>query len=111
MKDTASQALQTTWALQAQWSKAADVAKKAYVGWGRVALVISILYTVMFFGTARILANLDGRRVGAFNRSGGKLQTWTGPMDLGSVAGQVLTIPLLLGFFGVAIAIISAIVS
>lgn len=75
------------------------------------ALVISILYTVMFFGTARILANLDGRRVGAFNRSGGKLQTWTGPMGLGSVAGQVLTIPLLLGFFGVAIAIISAIVS
>jgi hypothetical protein len=87
------------------------IAATAGDGKAAFALVISILYTVMFFGTARILANLDGRRVGAFNRAGGKLRTWTGPMDLGSVAGQVLTIPLLLGFFGVSIAIISAIVT
>ncbi|GGD87719.1 hypothetical protein GCM10011515_04170 [Tsuneonella deserti] len=74
------------------------------------AIVISIFYTAMFFGTARILANLDGRRVGAFTRGGGDLKTWTGPMSMGSVAGQILAIPLLLGFFGIAIAIITAIV-
>lgn len=74
------------------------------------AIAISIFYTVMFFGTARILANVDGRKVGAFTRTGGKLQTSTGPMDLGSVAGQVLAIPAILGFFGVAIAIITAFV-
>jgi len=85
----------------------------ATAGAGRAvfAIVISVLYTAMFFGTARILAGVDGRRVGAFNRSGGKLNTWTGPMDIGSVAGQVLTIPLLLGFFGISIAVIAAIVA
>lgn len=82
----------------------------ATAGGGRAvfAIVISILYILMFFGTARILANVDQRRVGAFTRSGGKLQTWTGPMDIRSVAGQVLAVPVLLGFFGIAIAVITA---
>ncbi|MGN6496721.1 MAG: hypothetical protein ACTHK5_05185 [Tsuneonella sp.] len=74
------------------------------------AIVISALYTAMFFGTARILTRVDSRRVGAFTRAGGALNTWTGPMNLAAVAGQVLVLPLLLGFFGVAIAVISAIV-
>lgn len=84
----------------------------ATAGEGRAvfAIVISILYTAMFFGTARILSKVDERRVGAFTRTAGTLKTQTGPMDLGSVAGQVLTIPLLLGFFGIAIALIAAIV-
>lgn len=83
----------------------------ATAGSGRAefAIVISAVYLVMFFGTARILANVDTRRVGAFNRAGGKMNTSTGPMAIGSVAGQVLVLPVLLGFFGVAIAIISAI--
>lgn len=72
------------------------------------AIVIAVFYTAMFFGTASALANLDGRRKGPFTRTGGKLNTWTGPMEMGSVAGQVLILPVLLGFFGVAIAIISA---
>lgn len=73
------------------------------------AITISILYTAMFFGTAFVLANLDGRKVGAFtSRRGAKLQTATGLMGLGSVASQMLVIPVLLGFFGVAIAIIRA---
>ena len=85
----------------------------ATAGNGRAefAILISAVYIAMFFGTAKVLANVDGRRVGAFNRSGGKLGTWTGPMDIGSVAGQVLVLPVLLGFFGVAIAVISAIVA
>lgn len=87
------------------------IAATAGEGRAAFAIVISMLYTAMFFGTARLLGNLDGRRVGAFNRTGGKLQTWTGPMGIGSVAGQVLAIPLLLGFFGIAIAVITAIVA
>ena len=84
----------------------------ATAGEGRAvfAIVISGLYMAMFFGTARLLANVDQRRVGEFNRTGGMLRTWTGPMSIGSVAGQVLVLPVLLGFFGVAIAVISAIV-
>lgn len=87
------------------------IAATAGEGKAAFAIVVSMLYTVMFFGTARILANLDGRRVGAFNRGGRPLQTWTGPMSTGSVAGQVLVLPLLLGFFGVSIAVITAIVT
>ena len=85
----------------------------ATAGEGRAefAILISSFYIAMFFGTARVLANVDRRRVGAFNRTGGKLNTWTGPMDIGSVAGQVLVLPVLLGFFGVAIAVISSIVA
>ena len=85
----------------------------ATAGEGRAefAIAISAIYIAMFFGTARVLANVDRRRVGAFNRTGGALRTWTGPMDIGSVAGQVLVLPVLLGFFGVAIAVISAIVA
>lgn len=84
----------------------------ATAGNGRAefAIAISAIYVAMFFGTACVLANIDGRRVGAFNRSGGKLQTLTSPMDTRSVAGQVLVLPVLLGFFGVAIAVIRAIV-
>jgi hypothetical protein len=85
----------------------------ATAGSGRAefAIVISAVYFAMFFGTAKVLANVDGRRVGAFNRTGGKLNASTGPMDMASVAGQVLVLPVLLGFFGVAIAVISAIVA
>ena len=85
----------------------------ATAGNGRAefAIAISAIYIAMFFGTARVLANVDGRRVGAFNRAGGKLVTSTGPMNAASVAGQVLVLPVLLGFFGVAIAVISAIVA
>lgn len=85
----------------------------ATAGEGRAqfAVAISAVYIAMFFGTAKVLANVDHRRVGAFNRTGGKLNTWTGPMSIGSVAGQVLVLPVLLGFFGVAIAVVSAIVA
>lgn len=85
----------------------------ATAGSGRAefAIVISAIYLAMFFGTAKVLANVDARRVGAFNHTGRKLNTWTGPMGIGSVAGQVLVLPVLLGFFGVAIAVISAIVA
>jgi hypothetical protein len=77
-------------------------------GHAAFAIFISVFYIAMFFGTANVLASVDGRRVGAFNRTGGNLNTLTGPMSIGSVAGQVLVLPVLLGFFGVAIAVIGA---
>ena len=75
------------------------------------AIAIGALYTAMFFGTACVLASVDGRKVGAFTGTAeGKLKTATGPMSMASVASQVLVIPVLLGFFGVSIAVISAFV-
>ena len=40
----------------------------------------------------------------------GDLDTWTGPMSPGAVAGQILTIPVCLALFGVIIAVIRAMV-
>jgi hypothetical protein len=56
-----SRSLQTTWALQQQWSKAADGAKSVYVGWGRVALAMSILAATLATATSHVAAD-PGRR-------------------------------------------------
>ncbi|RYG85050.1 MAG: hypothetical protein EON59_13045 [Alphaproteobacteria bacterium] len=84
----------------------------ATAGGGRAefAIAISAFYIAMFFGTGCVMANVDGRRIGSFDRRGGILNTCTGPMDMRSVVGQVLVLPVLLGFFGVSIAVISAVV-
>jgi len=75
-------------------------------------IVISMLYAVMYFGTATAL-----NTVGSARRKGlksqwieGKFQTLTGPMSFGAVYGQILTVPLMFAFFGVAIAIIRLVV-
>ena len=83
------------------------------VGTGRdgealFAIVISIGYAAMYFGTARILLGLKPATVpSVFARGMAPLQTWTGPMDLQAVAAQVLTVPACLAFFGTAIAVIA----
>lgn len=72
------------------------------------AIVISIGYAVMYFGTASLLVGQrPARRKSAFARGIGPLQTWTGPMDRTAVAAQILTVPACLAFFGIAIAIIT----
>lgn len=72
------------------------------------AIVISMLYTAMFFGVARIIA----RQAGPDGRSplvrGEALQTWCGPMDGKAVYGQILVVPLAVAAFGVGIAVICA---
>lgn len=75
------------------------------------ALVVSIGYTAMYFGTALILVrqNLPARR-SAFARGLGHLPTWTGPMSQRAVAGQVLAIPLALALFGTCFAVAAAVV-
>ena len=79
-------------------------------GHARFAIVISILYTVMFFGVARLIA----RQAGADGRSpllrGEALQTWCGPMSPAAVYGQILVVPMAVAGFGLGIAVICAVV-
>ncbi len=73
-------------------------------------IVVSVLYTVMFFGTAAVLQGLGKGKPHGFECGGPMLDTWTGPMSTSSVAAQVLTIPILFAFFATAIFVIRAIV-
>ena len=75
-------------------------------------IAISAAYTLMYFGTASLLVALkrDGHR-SPFARGAAPLATLTGPMTIGAVVGQVLLIPLCLALFGLAIAVIVAIVA
>lgn len=70
-------------------------------------LVISIGYTIVYFGTARVLLEVNpAPSPDRFERGLGDMQTWTGPMSRGAVAAQVLTVPLCLALFGLAIVFI-----
>lgn len=74
------------------------------------AILISVLYTAMFFATARIIA-LQGQAQDSSPLSQGRaLPTWTGPMGTGAVYGQVLVVPACIALFGVGIAVICAVV-
>lgn len=76
------------------------------------ALVVSVGYTAMYFGTAGILFDMNPpRQPSAFARRLAPLQTWTGPMSTGAVAAQVLTVPGCLAFFGASVALIRLVVT
>ncbi len=77
-------------------------------GHARFAIVVSVLYTAMFFGLARIGAKLPGRERASPLDRGEKLPTWTGRFSAGSVYAQVLVVPVVLAFFGIGIAAIIA---
>lgn len=74
------------------------------------ALVISITYTVMYFGAAAVLNNVNAaeREVLPAVQSSGGIETQTGWMDNGAAYAQILTVPLSLAGFAVAFAIIRA---
>lgn len=74
------------------------------------AIVVSILYTVMFFGLARTVARQAGPEAISPLDRGQPLQTWTGPMQASAVYGQVLVVPMAIASFGVAIAVITAVI-
>lgn len=67
------------------------------------AIVVSVLYTAVYFGVARIGA----RQAGPEDRSpldlNKMLDTWTGPMDKTAVYGQILIVPCAVAMFGVGI--------
>lgn len=74
------------------------------------AIVISVAYTVMFFGTAAILnrVNSAARPTGSPLDQGKGIETATGWMSNTTAYAQILTVPVLLAFFACAIAIIRA---
>lgn len=83
------------------------IAATGHDGEAIFALVISIGYALIYFGTAGQMFGLRRpARRSLFARGLGPLQTWTGPMDARAVAAQILSVPACLAFFGVAIAII-----
>lgn len=89
----------------------AIAAATAWSGHARFAIAISLLYTAMYFGVARVLAAIGGpERPSPLLRRSGVLQTSSGPMDYHAVAGQILAVPFGLALFGVAIALIRAMV-
>ncbi|WP_417818901.1 hypothetical protein [Tritonibacter scottomollicae] len=79
-------------------------------GPARFAIVVSVLYTMVYFGVARIGA----RQAGAEDKSpldqGKMLDTWTGLMDKKAVYGQILIVPLAVAFFGLGILVITTFV-
>ena len=77
-------------------------------GPARFAIVISILYTAMYFGCSAVLAAQAGPEAPSPLERGEPLQTQTGPMGRGTVFAQMLVIPVAVAGFGVAIAIITA---
>ncbi|UNK79049.1 hypothetical protein MNQ96_16120 [Sphingopyxis granuli] len=67
-------------------------------------LVISLLYMLMFFGTAGLLHKQKGREHDSpLDRAGGLLETWTGPMDTRTVAAQILAVPAGFAFLGIVV--------
>ena len=72
----------------------------------KFAIVISVLYTAIYFGVARIGARQAGPEVASPLEHGEMLDTWTGPMDKKAVYGQVLIVPIAVALFGIGILVI-----
>ncbi|WP_417614254.1 hypothetical protein [Parasphingorhabdus sp.] len=76
------------------------------------ALVVSIAYTIMYFGTAAVLNNVSAseRRAAPPIDPIGGIETNTGWMDNTAANAQILTVPILLAVFACSFAIIRAFV-
>lgn len=72
-------------------------------------IVISLFYAIMFFGTVSVLNALKGSEHDSpLDRTGGVLETWTGPMDSGTVAAQILAVPAGFAFLGTVFFVVRA---
>jgi hypothetical protein len=74
------------------------------------ALVISIAYTIMYFGTAAVLNNVSAaerKSLPPFETTHG-IETQTGWIDDAAANAQILTVPILLAFFACSFAVIRA---
>ena len=76
------------------------------------ALLVSIAYTVMYFGTAAILNGVGSAERQALPPAGpfDGIATHTGWMDNRAALAQILTVPILLAVFACAFAVIRAFV-
>lgn len=72
-------------------------------------IIVSVGYTLIYFGTAAVLNAIgaQGRPVAV----PGDIDTATGKLSYGAAFAQILTVPLVIAFFGCAIAIIRAFVA
>ncbi|OQW80555.1 MAG: hypothetical protein BVN32_01540 [Proteobacteria bacterium ST_bin14] len=69
-------------------------------------IVISAAYAAMYFGTATVLKTV-GDTMPATPAATHDFETLTGRLSYGAGFAQILTVPLMIALFGVAIAIIS----
>jgi hypothetical protein len=72
-------------------------------GHAQMAIVISLLYTAVYFGVARILAKQAGPQPSSSLDRAGILQTFYGPMTEKAVAAQMLIVPFGLALFAIGI--------
>ncbi len=72
-------------------------------------IVVSVGYTIIYFGTTAILASLRNQHV-PIQRSV-KIDTHTGELDYNAVFAQILTVPISIAFMACAIAVIRELVS
>lgn len=78
-------------------------------GPARFAITVSVLYTVMYFGLARIGARQAGPEERSPLDRRASLSTATGLMKSKAVYGQVLIVPASIAFFGLAILVITSV--
>lgn len=71
-------------------------------------IAISMLYAIMYFGTAFVLNSLgtSGRTKQKSQWINGQFDTYTGWMSFGAVYGQMLVVPIVFALFGLGIVII-----
>jgi hypothetical protein len=78
-------------------------------GPARLVLAISAFFMIAYFGTAAMLARLGPQdRVEA--SAAKPLQTIYGPLPMGAVRAQILTVPIAIASFGLAILVIAGVV-
>ena len=71
------------------------------------AIAISLIYVIMFFGTARVmLRHAAAQPRSPLERAGGELQTMYGPLGARAVVAQMLIVPGSVAVFGIAVLVI-----
>ena len=72
------------------------------------AIVVSLVYVIMFFGVTRVMVRQSPAQPRSpIMRAGSVLQTVYGPLGRREVFAQMLVVPGMIAFFGVAILVIS----
>lgn len=70
------------------------------------AIVISLVYVVVFFAASRLLMAQNPARAPSPLDRNGVLMTHFGPMDRKAVYGQILVVPVAVALFGLAVSAI-----
>lgn len=78
-------------------------------GPAKLVLAISVGFMLAYFGVGSIIAR-QGSRDRKEASEARPLQTIYGPMSMGAVRAQILTVPIALVFFGMSILVISSVV-